>query len=213
MIISPSRKFVFVHLPKTGGTAFTLAYEDIARRDDLLFGDTPKAQRRQRGFHRRTGKRLGKHATVTQAAEVLPDLNLSRFTVATIVRNPWDRMVSFYAWGRAQSFDHPMIEAAKALPFGEFLQDPRVTRSFTAHPTQSYLTLAADTLPPHILRHERLAQDCTDLTEVLGRPLPPLQRVNSSEREEDYRRAYTDATAALIPPLFPFETGALGYAF
>ena len=31
MIISPSRRFVFVHIPKTGGTALTLALESRAR--------------------------------------------------------------------------------------------------------------------------------------------------------------------------------------
>jgi len=30
MIISPGRRFVFVHIPKTGGTALTLALEGRA---------------------------------------------------------------------------------------------------------------------------------------------------------------------------------------
>ncbi|MFT7106587.1 MAG: hypothetical protein ACJAVT_001108 [Yoonia sp.] len=30
MIISPKRRFTFVHIPKTGGTSLALAYEDLA---------------------------------------------------------------------------------------------------------------------------------------------------------------------------------------
>ena len=46
MIISRARRFIFVHIPKTGGTAFTLAYEARAAKDDILIGDTPKARKR-----------------------------------------------------------------------------------------------------------------------------------------------------------------------
>ncbi|MEL6680266.1 MAG: sulfotransferase family 2 domain-containing protein [Pseudomonadota bacterium] len=205
MIISPSRKFVFVHLPKTGGTAFTLAYESIARADDLLFGDTPKAARRQKGFRRRTGRSLRKHAKLAEAVEALPELDLTAFTVATIVRNPWDRMLSFYAWGRTQTFAHPMTDAAKELPFAQFLADPRVTTPLRTHPTPSYVA----GVTPHLLRQETLAAECA----ALDLPLPPLARVNISDRPADYRSAYTDDTAALVPPLFRYETETLGYRF
>jgi hypothetical protein len=47
MIISPKRRFAFVHIPKTGGTSVALALEDRAAADDILIGDTPKAQRRK----------------------------------------------------------------------------------------------------------------------------------------------------------------------
>ena len=43
MIISPGRGYVFVHAPKTGGTAMALALEARAMADDILIGDTPKA--------------------------------------------------------------------------------------------------------------------------------------------------------------------------
>ena len=48
MIISKSRNYVFVHIPKTGGTALTLALEDRAAADDIIVGDTPKAKRRKK---------------------------------------------------------------------------------------------------------------------------------------------------------------------
>ena len=42
MIISRGRGYIFVHIPKTGGTAMALALEDRAKADDILIGDTPK---------------------------------------------------------------------------------------------------------------------------------------------------------------------------
>lgn len=48
MIISHGRRYIFVHCPKTGGTALSLALEARAMKDDILIGDTPKAKNRRR---------------------------------------------------------------------------------------------------------------------------------------------------------------------
>ena len=42
MILSPGRSYVFIHAPKTGGTALALALEARAMKDDIMLGDTPK---------------------------------------------------------------------------------------------------------------------------------------------------------------------------
>lgn len=47
MIVSRGRRYVFDHIPKTGGTSLTHALEERAMKDDILFGDTPKALKRR----------------------------------------------------------------------------------------------------------------------------------------------------------------------
>ena len=49
MILSRGRRFIFVHIPKTGGTALALSLEGRAMKDDILIGDTPKARARAGG--------------------------------------------------------------------------------------------------------------------------------------------------------------------
>ena len=44
MILSTGRRYVFIHIPKTGGTS--LALEARAMKDDIMLGDTPKAKKR-----------------------------------------------------------------------------------------------------------------------------------------------------------------------
>lgn len=48
MIISHGRKYIFVHIPKTGGTLLALALEGKAMKDEVLIGDTPKAKKRRK---------------------------------------------------------------------------------------------------------------------------------------------------------------------
>lgn len=69
MILSRGRRYIFIHIPKTGGTALTLALEARAMKDDILIGDTPKAKARharQRGL--KSAGRLWKHATMADIA-------------------------------------------------------------------------------------------------------------------------------------------------
>ena len=65
MILSRGRRYIFVHIPKTGGTAMALALEGRAMADDILIGDTPKAvKRRGRLKGLETAGRLWKHSTL-----------------------------------------------------------------------------------------------------------------------------------------------------
>ncbi|MEO1640376.1 MAG: sulfotransferase family 2 domain-containing protein, partial [Pseudomonadota bacterium] len=136
MIISAKRQFVFVHIPKTGGTSLMQAYEDRAAADDILIGDTPKARRRKRRLASLNAPgRLWKHSALADVDGLYPP---DAFVV-TLVRNPWDRMVSYYHWLRVQTFSHPAVRAVKSLSFADFLRDPGVQRSIRENPYSSYV--------------------------------------------------------------------------
>ena len=69
MIISRGRKYIFVHIPKTGGTSLALALEARAMKEDLMLGDTPKAvKRRKRLAGAASAGRLWKHPDVRLCA-------------------------------------------------------------------------------------------------------------------------------------------------
>jgi hypothetical protein len=73
VIVSPGRGYVFVHIPKTGGTSMALALEARAMKDDILIGDTPKARRRKgRLKGASTAGRLWKHSRLSDIAGLLP---------------------------------------------------------------------------------------------------------------------------------------------
>ena len=100
----------------------TLALEARAKADDIIIGDTPKAkQRRKRLAGLTPAGRLWKHSTLRDIDGIVDASAMQDYFVFTIVRNPWDRMVSYYHWAREQSFDHPVVRAACKHDFAAFL--------------------------------------------------------------------------------------------
>ena len=113
----------------------TLALEARAKADDIIIGDTPKAkQRRKRLAGLTPAGRLWKHSTLRDIDGIVDVSAMQDYFVFTMVRNPWDRMVSYYHWAREQGFDHPVVRAARDHDFAEFLHQPRCLASVTGIP-------------------------------------------------------------------------------
>ncbi len=214
MIISRARKYIFVHIPKTGGTALTLLLEARAAKDDILIGDTPKARARKgRLTGVKTMGRLWKHSTLADITGLVTDAEMAEFFVLTLVRNPWDRMVSYYCWLRAQSFAHPAVGLAKALDFSGFLNHPHLQASLRLWPYGAYLRDGRGVERAGLfVRLEHFAQDVAPFEAHLGFGVT-LPRVNSSDRGMDWRPYYTDADAALIGDICCPDIARHGYGF
>jgi hypothetical protein len=215
MIVSRGRRFVFVHVPKTGGTSLALAYEARARPDDILIGDTPKARRRR---HRlagvQTAGRLWKHSRLSDIRGLIPDADIDAARVATLVRNPWDRVASYWAWARAQDFDHPAVRAAQAQDFAGFLADPAVAASLRAHPVSAYLRDPQGRVRLDLaLRLEHLPEDLPRLEALVGTPLGPLPHANRSDWGGDRQAFYTVSTRDRVADLCAEDIARFGYHF
>ena len=215
VILSRGRGYLFIHIPKTGGTALTLALEARAMKDDILIGDTPKARARRGRLAALPAKgRLWKHSTLADLDGLLTGEEIDRLFLVTLIRNPWDRMVSYYHWLRAQAFDNPAVTLAKAVDFSTFLAHPLTTAAFTAWPYPAYLRDAAGQERPALYaRLERLDEDLAPFEAHLGFRLTPLPRANDSARGRDWRPYYSDADAARLATLCAPDIARFGYRF
>lgn len=213
MIISPGRRYVFVHIPKTGGTALTLALERRAMKDDILIGDTPKARaRRGRLKGLKAPGRLWKHATLADVEGAVA--GMEGFFLLALVRNPWDRAVSYYHWLRGQSFAHPAVGLARALDFPGFLNHPQTLTALRLWPYGAYLRDRSGAERPALFaRLEHLDHDLAPFEAHLGFRLTPLARVNDSDRLRDWRGYYRDADRALIAEVCAEDIDRFGYRF
>jgi hypothetical protein len=215
MIISRARRYIFVHIPKTGGTALSLALETRAAKDDILIGDTPKARARKgrlKGI--KTAGRLWKHSTLADVDGLVTDAEVAGFFAVTLVRNPWDRMVSYYHWLREQRFAHPAVGLAKALDFSAFLHHPQTQSSLALWPYGAYMRDRSGVERCRLFaRLEHLDVDLAPFEAHLGFRLSPLPRVNESARVRDWRRYYSDADAELVAEVCVEDVARFGYGF
>ena len=215
MIISRGRRFIFVHIPKTGGTALSLALEARAQKDDVLIGDTPKARARKgRLAGVKSAGRLWKHSTLADIAGLVTGAEMGDFFTLTLVRNPWDRMVSYYHWLRAQSFAHPAVGLAKAKDFSGFLNHPQTQTNLQLWPYAAYMRDGAGVERCTLFaRLEHLKTDLAPFEAHLGFRISPLAQGNASDRAKDWRGYYTGADAALIGQLCAADIIRFGYTF
>lgn len=214
MIISRGRSYVFVHIPKTGGTSMALALEDRAMKDDLMLGDTPKAAKRRRRLKdAQAAGRLWKHSTLADIDGLIGPEELAGMFTFTLVRNPWDRTVSYYHWLRRQGFDHAAVHLARSTDFAGFLSDPAMQASLLGWPASRYMrdVTGAERCSAFI-RLEHLEEDASPLWDHLGFRLT-LPHVNLSERASTYHDAYTPELQEIVARCCAEDIARFGYTF
>lgn len=214
MILSTGRNYLFIHIPKTGGTALALALEARAKADDMMLGDTPKALKRRRRLRGATSRgRLWKHSTRADLEGLMPEAQLNALFTFTLVRNPWDRMVSYYHWLKVQTFSHPSVSLAQELGFSDFLRHPFVQRAIKENPASRYM-MSSDGVERADLyiRLEQFATDARPLFDHLGFELT-LPKVNKSARDRDWRGYYSAETAEIVAQISAPEIERFEYSF
>jgi len=191
-----------------------LALEARAMRDDILLGDTPKARKRR---HQVAGVqaagRLWKHSSLADLDGLLAPDEARALFVFTLVRNPWDRMVSYYHWLRGQRFSHPAVALAQQLPFEAFVLAPQTLAAWQAWPARRYVSDAQGRdLCRCYIRIERFNHDAAPLIQHLGFALD-LPRANTNTRSRDWRPYYSDAAAQAVARAAAEDIARVGYGF
>src|SRR6266404_2101631 len=93
-MISLQKRFLFVHIPKTAGNSIQSALRNYSE-DQLV------ALRKEQDGIERFGLRnpkynIKKHSTLGEYRDALGNEQFRSLYKFTCVRNPWDRMVSYY---------------------------------------------------------------------------------------------------------------------
>lgn len=218
MILSLSHRFIFVHIPKTAGSAMT----DALRR----FG---------RGKVRTLGRSLTRrlpmveppetaHFRVHEPARVMIR-KLSRpvwdgFHSFSVVRNPFDHAVSHYEYMK-QYRSAKWAARFAAMGFEEYLSyrlaPPKMLdRIFARLPDQTYYLLdeAGAVAVNRLIRFEALAEEFPRLVADLGLEGATLRRVNKTRAKSDRRpfQSYYDATTLdMVRRLYARDFTTLGY--
>lgn len=179
-----------------------------------MLGDTPKALKRRRKLKgAEAAGRLWKHSTLADIDGLVSADEIAQSLCFTLVRNPWDRMVSYYHWLGAQSFDHPAVRTAQSLDFSSFLRAPAVAGPMRANPYSAYMRRAGGVQQEALyIRLEHFEADAIPLFEHLGFELE-LVRANESQRKRDWRSYYTKDDSLLVADICAADIEKFKYSF
>jgi hypothetical protein len=207
VLISDDRRFLFVHVQKTGGStidnSLTAALGDVRR--------IPEAHR---------------HAPLSDLLALEPEL--TSYWIVGFVRNPWARLLSWWRMMErfregAQNGNERHITHLKRNKFVSAVLDAHpdfesfVLRATDEHPRLrmpqvDYLT-SAGRRADFIGRQETLEDDLHQVYDQLQLPWSPLASVNISPGQLDYHDVYSPAGRKRVAELFEADLRAFDYEF
>lgn len=212
MLYDPIRKFLFIHIWKTGGESVVSALRDHCplyfrnRYINKAIRLTPGPSSVLLGWRARLV--CGQHFTASEARREMPVEAFDDAFKFTFVRNPWDWQVSNYAYA-LQTPAHGQHEIIQQL--GSF--DAYIRYQFDARaPAQSAFIFdeTGDQLVDFVGRFENLSADFRTVCEKIG-VSADLPFLNVSKRRSDWRSYYTNETRGMVEELFHSDLERFDY--
>ena len=200
-MISFQKRFLFVHIPKTAGNSIQSVLRNYSE-DEIV-----SSRRYQDGIERfgvrSADSTLKKHSSLAEYRTALGEEQFHELYKFTCVRNPWDRLISYYfgTGDQTAKWDREVFEGL-------------VLRTLSA---ADYLRLEEGEKDPfgnlnRVIRFETLTEDFRALCADLDIPVATLPEYNRSQRES-YPQYYDDKLRALVAERFAPEIERFGYTF
>jgi hypothetical protein len=187
---------IFIHIPKTGGLAVA----------ESLFGN-----------------HAGSHLFIDDFEALYSRDELDSYFKFAFVRNPWDRLVSAYAFlarGGLNSYDQQW--AAKHLaPFTNFesfvkgwLTKKSIYCGLHFLPQFEFVCVERRRIGVDFIgRFERFDEDFRIVANRLGIEASPKVVNRTRSRSPDYRTWYSDETARIVGDVYSEDISLFGYDF
>jgi len=207
-MISRKHRFVFFHIPRTGGTSINKALSPFCE-------IAPNSSNPNPAHH--------PHSNVLQIMEELgPDFD--DFFKFAIVRNPWDRLVSIYLWGlqirkMPQGVENTWLSYSG---FPEWVGNEFVPQ-YNAHASKKdrwgwesctdFLSVDGNLKVDFIGRFENLSQEWSKICSSIGLDVElELEHWWGTNRDH-YSTYYNDEIVDVVRSLFSKDIEHFGYKF
>ncbi len=218
MPISHLHKTIFIHIPKTAGTSVEAVLGMHGDKQDVgvvpYFNQTPDRKHLY-------GRDL-QHMTAARLKAVLNnDEVFDSYFKFTVVRNPWERLVSTCAWSdqkwaNGQELTPAAFDRLVRGMYASFVEARAASKLFvlSTHLNPQFPYILDDGLRPmvnFIARYENLAEDWRRICERLALDIELPIRMKSHHRP--YPEYYNEETRAMVGEMYAADVRLLGYAF
>ena len=196
MLVSDSHKFVFHHVPKTGGSSITAALAPFCNRWKGVLPEEKHGWQVQ--FHR-----IGMHTQleiIKSAGELLAEY----FSFA-FVRNPYEVVVSAWDYEKIKNFD---IYVEQQIFTGLQIC---ARRSQYAHLSDEEGNLLVD----YIGKYENFSEDFYKIIDAIQVPLMliPKRNMRKERKTLDYKKYYTPLSREIVEEKYQKDLTYFGYEF
>lgn len=152
------------------------------------------------------------HLLARQIREEVGEPRFSSYFKFTVVRNPFDRLVSQFIYMRQRPDLRDFIGMPERASFEAYV-NLICRRSHVQWEAQSsFLYDDGTLLVDFVGRFERIADDMARVFERLGLDRPELPHLNRSDRSP-YRRYYTDDLRLQVENMYEDDLVRFGYEF
>lgn len=215
-MISASKQFIFIHVPKTGGNSLQELLLEYSDDKVALYSENQDGTERFEIKSSYSAK-LKKHSILRDYKAYLKPEAYVKYYKFAVVRNPWERAISLYfspIFKRTEFSEKEFLKSLRSCrPLAYYVNEINLFEKLTAKlgffkGTNYNLRSQVDL----ILRFENLEEDLEYLKRELNIELKKLQHRNKSIRK-DYKNYYTPKTRDIVYKKFKNEIIEFGYTF
>jgi hypothetical protein len=231
MIISHTRKFIFIKSFKTAGTSIEAALSNYCSGNDVVVPINDFVHNRDKDgqlVHKGMNadevyRKIGQHVDAATIKAREPAEIWNDYYKISLARNPWDRAISFFFWDKRGD---PAIRPKKrffnylGVPFDEF---KLIRREFLKYINEGGLTnndrfyvMDGKLCVDYVIRYESLQKDFDAVCQRLDiRPTPQLPELKTGIRKggHHYTEYYDDRARDVVARLHENDIRLLGYEF
>jgi hypothetical protein len=212
MIINHSHRFIYLHVPKTGGTSISTLLSGYSTPVDIELGGALDEFAGQSEKIWSSKWKLHKHSTHRRIRSIFPANIYHSYFKFAVVRNPYARTLSSFNFGKRNNAFNGLLSH---MSFDEYIESDLFT-NLKLQGSQSQ----ADFLFPieqlnYLGRLESIDKTAEFLSVSIGRDssfdLASLQRLNQTTPSDSWREM-DSGTMKRIADVLPQDFESLGYS-
>ena len=207
MIISHSKKFIFIHNYKVAGTSVRNA---LQRFDSLKYSEASFMEKAKYLVHRYPNiysKDFNGHVKAEEVSNVIPAKIFNNYYKFGFVRNPWDWQVSLYTFmlKKENHHQHSLIKSFKS--FDEYI-DWRVHEDLTLQ--KSFFYSNEECLMDFVGKFENLDKHFLKVCNILNIDAK-LPYLNKSRDDNKFLGFYSKKSIEMVNQAYKKDIELFGY--